>query len=86
MPRGKKDYGYIPKPDTFQKLTSRLPTYETVKAARKKADEADDGDGDGNRRKDKTPKKYKPGTVALRQIRYYQKSTDLLLPRANMWR
>ena len=26
--------------------------------------------------------KFKPGTVALREIKRYQKSTDLLIPRA----
>ena len=31
---------------------------------------------------DKRKIRYKPGTVALREIRRYQKSTDLLLPRA----
>jgi histone H3 len=30
----------------------------------------------------KKPHRFKPGTVALRQIRKYQKSTDLLIPRA----
>lgn len=28
---------------------------------------------------DRAKKRYKPGTVALREIRRYQKSTDLLL-------
>jgi histone H3 len=28
----------------------------------------------------KKPQRYRPGTVALREIRKYQKSTDLLLP------
>ena len=27
----------------------------------------------------KTPRRYRPGTVALREIRKYQKSTDLLI-------
>lgn len=30
---------------------------------------------------DRTKKRYKPGTVALREIRRYQKTTDLLLLR-----
>ncbi len=30
----------------------------------------------------KKPHRYKPGTVALREIRRYQKSTDLLIRRA----
>jgi histone H3/H4 len=37
---------------------------------------------DGEARK----RRYKPGTVALRQIRKYQKSTDNLLPRATFKR
>ena len=32
--------------------------------------------------KEKRKMKFKPGTVALREIKKYQKSTDLLLPRA----
>jgi histone H3/H4 len=34
----------------------------------------------------KRTKRYKPGTVALRQIKKYQKNTDLLLPRATFKR
>ena len=30
----------------------------------------------------KKPRRYRPGTVALREIRKYQKTTDLLLPKA----
>jgi len=30
----------------------------------------------------KKPHRFRPGTVALRQIRKYQKSTDLLIPKA----
>ena len=32
-------------------------------------------------RKQKRPYRYRPGTVALRQIRYYQKTVDLLIPK-----
>lgn len=32
-------------------------------------------------RKDGKPRKFRPGTVALREIRKYQKTGDLLLPR-----
>ena len=32
--------------------------------------------------KDKAKRHYKPGTVALREIKRYQKSKDMLLPRA----
>ena len=34
----------------------------------------------------KKPYKFKPGTKALREIKKYQKSTDLLLPRASFAR
>lgn len=34
----------------------------------------------------KKPHRYRPGTVALRQIRFYQKSTDLLLRKAPFMR
>ncbi len=34
----------------------------------------------------KKPRRFRPGTVALREIRRYQKSTDLLIPRANFKR
>ena len=35
-----------------------------------------------DRTKEKKPHRYRPGTVALREIRRYQKSTDLLIRRA----
>ena len=34
-----------------------------------------------NKQNEKKPHRYRPGTVALREIRRYQKSTDLLLRR-----
>ena len=34
----------------------------------------------------KKPRRYRPGTVALRKIRRYQKTTDLLIPKAPMSR
>ncbi len=34
----------------------------------------------------KKPHRYRPGTVALREIRRYQKSTELLLRKAPFWR
>ena len=33
------------------------------------------------RNKSKKPHRYRPGTVALREIRRYQKSTELLIPK-----
>ena len=34
----------------------------------------------------KKPHRYRPGTVALREIRRYQKSTELLIKKAPFWR
>ena len=34
----------------------------------------------------KKPHRYRPGTVALREIRRYQKSTELLLPKSSFQR
>ena len=34
----------------------------------------------------KKPQRYRPGTVALREIRKYQKSGDLLIPKVNFQR
>lgn len=48
------------------------------KAARKGAGKAPSGGG----RPLQKPKRYKPGTVALREIRRYQKSTELLIRKA----
>ncbi|GAA5844114.1 hypothetical protein JCM3766R1_004526 [Sporobolomyces carnicolor] len=39
------------------------------------------GGGGGQAAKKKKPHRFRPGTVALREIRHYQKSTDLLLRR-----
>ena len=39
-----------------------------------------------DRTKEKKPHRYRPGTVALREIRRYQKSTDLLIRRAPFMR
>jgi histone H3/H4 len=33
-------------------------------------------------KKDRKPHRFRPGTVALREIRRYQKSTDMLIPKA----
>lgn len=42
----------------------------------------------GSFRQNKTLKvhRFRPGTVALREIRRFQKSTELLIPRAPFWR
>ena len=36
--------------------------------------------------KDKAKRHYKPGTVALREIKKYQKSANMLIPRASFQR
>ncbi|ORY59932.1 histone-fold-containing protein, partial [Pseudomassariella vexata] len=46
------------------------------KAPRKQLAGKRDPISKGNKRK---PRRYKPGTVALREIRNYQKSTELLI-------
>ena len=64
------------------KQTARLSTglstgkyYHAVKAPRKQLSKAARKVGDGGKKKHR----YRPGTVALREIRKYQKSTDLLI-------
>ena len=54
---------------TRTKLTSRKLIGDGKKSKKK-------GDGKGKVRK---PYRYRPGTVALRQIQKYQKSTELLI-------
>ena len=34
----------------------------------------------------KMPRRFRPGTVALREIRHYQKTTDVLIPKRNFSR
>lgn len=50
-----------------------------TKAARKTAMDAIYGDGKTHKGGAKKPHRWRPGTVALRDIRRYQKSTDLLI-------
>lgn len=38
--------------------------------------------GKGSKMADRKKPRFKPGTVALREIKRYQKTTDMLLPRA----
>jgi len=57
----------------FENSTQLLSFIDLVQAARKSAPTA------GGVKK---PHRYRPGTVALREIRKYQKSTDLLIRKA----
>jgi len=57
------------------KMTVKVNS-DKSKAIKKKSAPAEGGV------KDKKTIRYKPGTVALREIKRYQKSNELLLPRA----
>ncbi|KAG2156142.1 histone-fold-containing protein [Suillus clintonianus] len=69
-----------PKHPTARKSTGReRPTPASVRGGKGKAQrEADAEDEQGQSRK---KRRYRPGTIALREIRKYQRSTDLLLRR-----
>ena len=56
-----------------QGLSEKTPRKLLVMKAAKKNAPANGGD------KQRKPHRYRPGTVAMREIRRYQKSTDLLL-------
>ena len=66
MPKGKEVGRKIP-----SKAKTMIKKTAPAKGGIKKAEK-----GDGKKFK------YRPGTVALREIRRYQKSTKMLLPRA----
>ena len=57
------------------KAASKMPKVKGSKAI-KKAAPAEGG------MKDKRRRRFKPGTSTLREIKRYQKTTDMLLPRA----
>lgn len=57
---------------TARKSTGKSPATKSLKSIRKSAPT------EGGVKK---PHRYRPGTVALREIRKYQKSTDLLIRR-----
>ena len=61
------------------KAASKMPKVKGSKMI-KKAAPAEGG------MKDKRKNRFKPGTVTLREIKRYQKSTDMLLPRASFQR
>ena len=47
---------------------------------------APEGAASGNPQPEKKTRRYRPGTLALREIRKYQKSTDPLIPRLSFAR
>lgn len=79
--------GDAPRKSTARKSTGGLSRHKGLAATGAKGkgkgkgkgapgqDEDEDEDGAGGRKK----KRFRPGTVALREIRKYQKSTDLLI-------
>ncbi|PLW21459.1 hypothetical protein PCANC_04972 [Puccinia coronata f. sp. avenae] len=52
---------------------------KTTKQPRKSSEKKRTSDAASFAPKNKKPHRYRPGTVALREIRQYQKSTDLLM-------
>ena len=62
------------------KAASKMPGKVKGSKAIKKAAPAEGG------MKDKRKMRFKPGTVTLREIKRYQKTTDMLLPRASFQR
>ena len=66
-----------------RKATTGAPTLSQNEARRAAAARARARcQGDKEPRTDGKPRRYRPGTVALREIRRYQKSTELLIRRA----
>lgn len=84
MPKAKNAASKVPskaKVSKAAKTTKTASSKKTMATASqsqkaKKPMSATQSQAEGKKRR------YKPGTVALREIKHYQKSTDLLLPRA----
>jgi len=74
---GKRKSDPQPAP-TAKKATARKSTGGRAPAQVQDAQRRASGAGDGEEKKRKKPR-FRPGTLALREIRKYQKSTDLLL-------
>lgn len=64
---------------TARKSTGGHPPRQSIASTSRKRDarQSDADEEDGQRKK----RRYRPGTLALREIRKYQRSTDLLLRR-----
>ena len=69
-----------------QKNTAAKKTVSKAKPANKKSAPAKGGMKETASQMEKKKMRFKPGTVALREIKRYQKSTALLLPRASFQR
>nr|BAC79432.1 histone H3 like protein [Turritis glabra] len=66
--------------DAAQQTT---PTTSPATGRKKRAKRAKQAMPQGSQKK---PYRYKPGTIALREIRYFQKNTNLLIPAASFIR
>ena len=69
-----------------QKNAASMISSSKAKGANKKTAPAKGGMKQTASQQEKKKIRYKPGTVALREIKRYQKSTSLLLPRASFQR
>ena len=70
--------------NTAAKVSSKSKV--ASKSANKKKAPAKGGMKQTASQKERAKIRFKPGTVALREIKRYQKSTNLLLPRASFQR
>ena len=80
MPKGKNTAGTVVKDKKMEKA-KKLQSKAKIakeKSVSKKTAPAKGGVKEGERKKPR----FRPGTVALREIKRYQKSTDLIIPRA----
>ena len=68
----------MPKAKTASK---KMPS-KALSASKKKAGKVSKSPSKAKAPKDRKKPRFHPGTVALREIKRYQKSTDLLIPRA----
>ena len=81
MPKGKNTASKVvkdKKKEKAKKVQSKAKIAKDKKVVSKKTAPAKGGMKEGERKKPR----FRPGTVALREIKRYQKSTDLLIPRA----
>ena len=65
---------------------AKMPAKAKASKAIKKTGPVAGGVKNSADKKEKKSHRFKPGTVALREIKRYQKSNDLLLPRASFMR
>jgi len=82
MPKGKNTASKVVKDkkmDKVKKVQSKAKIAKDKTVSKKTAPAAGGMKVDGEKKK---KNRFRPGTVALREIKRYQKSTDLLIPRA----